>query len=185
MMNKAEDPLLSLIEKTAEGERCAFQKLYELTSAKLFGVLLRILKQQSLAEDVIQEVYLLIWEKAASYKVENGRVMSWMIAIARNKAIDTLRRSDEKMFAVKGSEFEASFVLDEMAQHQQTGQIENRMMLEHCLDEIEETSKESVLLAYHFGFSRDELAKHYDVPTNTIKTRLRRALARLKDCLER
>lgn len=190
-MTDEPDFLLPLMKKTANGDREAFHKLYEQSSAKLFGVLLRILKQEVLAEDVCQEVYLTIWKKASQYDPTLGRVMSWMIAIARNKAIDVIRRADEKMLAQKATGGDVGDQLDLMALHGEGGiafQMNNtveRLALESCLDEIEQKSRECVLLAYHYGLSRDELAERYSVPTGTIKTWLRRALLRLKDCLER
>ena len=184
-MDQIEDGLLPLIEKTAAGDREAFCALYQRSSAKLFGVILRILKQEDLAEDVLKEVYVTIWEKAALYRSEQGRVMSWMIAIARNKAIDVRRRTDEKMFATKGDDRQMQAALDLTVQNLQAGQLEQRLTLEHCLNEIEKKSRDCVVLAYHYGCSRDELAQRYDVPQNTIKTWLRRALMRLKECLER
>ena len=179
------DPLYPLIQSAARGERDGFQHLYEQTAAKLFGVLLRILKEKPLAEEICQDVFVTIWEKAALYNPAQGRVMSWMIAIARNRAIDTLRRGEAKLRQNTMSdpallETEAFENPDPLAPD-----IALQLTLSQCLREIEEKSRQSVLLAYYHGFSRQELADTFDVPTNTMKSWLRRALADLKTCLER
>lgn len=188
-MNSDQDSLALLIRETASGDRTAFRRLYEKSSSKLFGTLLRILKREDLAEDVLQEVYVLIWERAATYSAERGRPMSWMIAIARNKAIDLLRRQEERVVKLSINEEgagEGAALLEARLSEERVGlEPSQSMTLEYCLTEIEETSRECVLLAYQYGYSREELASRYDVPTGTVKSWLRRALQRLKDCLER
>ena len=184
-MTDQPDQLQSLMEKTANGDRGAFRLLYEASSAKLFGVLLRILKEQALAEEVAQEVYLTIWQKARSFNANEGRVMSWMIAIARNRAIDVLRSADQKMLAQKVSPDQTDAIGKAEGLTLKMPDVVEHMALETCLEEIEQRSRECVLLAYHYGLSRDELAARYQVPSGTVKSWLRRALTRLKDCLER
>ncbi len=185
-MQNSSDPLLPLIQKVAAGDNGAVRLLYDQTSSKLFGVILRILKRQDVAEEVCQDVYITIWEKASQFNSGEGRVISWMTTIARNRAIDVLRSREEKMTSqVIDCDFN-----DEMASAlalQTANEVEtaDRMSLAKCLDEIEQKSRECVLLAYQYGLSRDELAERYDVPSGTVKTWLRRALLSLKSCLER
>lgn len=183
------DPLKLLIIETATGDRDAFRLLYEKSSAKLFGTLIRILKREELARDVLQEVYISIWQRASSFDPEHGRAMSWMIAIARNRAIDVLRRADERAVTYSiddDMQGAALAVLDEKLSEQRSSmEPSERMTLEYCLSEIEPKSRECVLLAYQYGYSRDELASKYDVPSGTVKSWLRRALGKLKECLER
>lgn len=183
------DPLALLICETATGDRNAFRMLYEKSSSKLFGTLLRILKREDLAQDVLQEVYVAIWQRAGSFESDKGRAMTWMITIARNRAIDVLRRSEERVTKLSVDDEYSPGALSEMeaqlwADNAGLEPVET-MTLETCLSEIEEKARSCVLLAYHYGYSREELASKYDVPSGTMKSWLRRALQRLKDCLER
>lgn len=185
-MTDIKDPLQALLAETALGDKDAFRLIYDTTAAKLFGILLRILKRQDLAEDILQEVYITIWDKAKSYHSEQGAPISWMSAIARNRAIDVLRRSDERTVKLSLSdEYDENLIEALLAQSTPLADPTDHMALQSCLEEIEMKSKECVLLAYQYGLTRDELSERYDVPAGTIKTWLRRALLRLKDCLER
>ena len=188
-MSEDNDPLALLLVETAAGDRSAFRVLYEKSSAKLFGTLLRILKRDDLAQDVLQEVYVTIWQRASKFDGDKGRAMTWMITITRNKAIDVLRRQEERVSKVS---------IDDERTPAGTAEVEAELFyeraglapdqsisLETCLSEIEETSRDCVLLAYQYGYSREELAAKYEVPSGTIKSWLRRALQRLKECLER
>ncbi len=184
--SSSNDPLLRLLQETASNDRDAFRLLYDSSSAKLFGVILRIVKRQDLAEEILQEVYLIIWNKANSYNPSLGRPLSWMMTIARNKALDTLRGLEAKSQALEYSESDDAPIQSALrAVIPETLDTVDRMSLQSCLDEANEQARESVLLAYIHGFSRDELAARYSVPVNTIKTWLRRALIDLKNCLER
>lgn len=179
-------PLLRLLQETASGERDAFRLLYDSSSAKLFGVILRIVKRQDLAEEILQEVYLIIWNRANSYNPSLGRPLSWMVTIARNKALDSLRGLEAKAQTQdfdEGDDAQIQTAL--LAIRPEALDAGDRLALQDCLDEATEQARESVLLAYVHGFSREELAKRYSVPLSTIKTWLRRALIDLKNCLER
>ena len=189
--SQSNDPLLRLLQETASGDRDAFRLLYDASSAKLFGVLLRILKRQDLAEEVLQDVYLLIWTKANLYNPSKGRPLSWMCAIARNRALDALRTMEEKVQKQEFNEGEdepLTSTLHGLSPSLSTGSDQKgveKLALEACLNEASEQSRDCVLLAYVHGYSREELASRYSVPVNTIKTWLRRALIDLKNCLER
>ncbi len=184
-MNSSSDPLYPLIERTAHGDREGFQLLYDRTGAKLFGVLQRILKDPGLSEEICQEVFVTIWQKAKLYNPDQGRVMSWMIAIARNRAIDTLRRSEEKVRQNTLGDLDSAGLASLPALQQNPPDMTAQLSLTRCLNEIDEERRQSVLLAYCYGWSREELANKYEVPLNTMKSWLRRALQQLKDCLER
>ncbi len=180
------DPLLRLLQETASGERDAFRLLYDSSSAKLFGVILRIVKRQDLAEEILQEVYLIIWNKANTYNPSLGRPLSWMITIARNKTFDTLRGIEAKSQTLEFNENDDGYYQTALLEiSSKTIDATDRISLQNCLDETTTQARESVSLAYIHGYSREELATHYSVPVNTIKTWLRRALIDLKNCLER
>jgi RNA polymerase sigma-70 factor (ECF subfamily) len=182
------DPLAILIRSTAEGDRSAFQSLYQKSSAKLFGTLLRILKRDELAEEVLQEVYVVIWQRAGQFESGKGRAMTWMITIARHKAIDLLRRQEEQVAKVSLDDDGApatALEIETQLWDQSAGlSPASAMTLETCLSELEPKARDCVRLAYQYGYSREELAAKHEVPSGTLKSWLRRALKRLKDCLE-
>ena len=171
-----------MLERTAKADRQAFRSLYDASSAKLMGVLMRILKNREKAEDVLQEVYVKIWQKADTYDASLGRPITWMATIARNRAIDVVRATRvETTLDEPGSE-ESLYQMTSAATLQSpTDELES---LRHCLGELAEDTREYVLLAYYQGYSREELAERYKSPIGTIKTRLRRGLLALKECLD-
>jgi RNA polymerase sigma-70 factor, ECF subfamily len=170
----------SLIGKIALGDRAAFRSLYAATSAKLFGVCLRVLKNRTDAEDVLQEAYVKIWHNAARYQVSGYSPITWLVAIARNQSIDRLRA--RKPDAAELSE--ADDVADHAATPEQlavSGGEAERLRL--CLDKLSPGRAEAVKAAYMEGYSYQELADRLDQPINTVRTWLRRSLISLKECL--
>ncbi|WP_224405652.1 sigma-70 family RNA polymerase sigma factor [Afifella sp. IM 167] len=179
------DSLAVLLERAGARERAAFEALYQAVSGKLFGVQLRILKDRTLAEDTLQETFLKIWERAASYDRKAGAPLSWMIAIARNAAIDRLRSKEDRLGKASVTETETG---EDILQYLDGGitagdPVEARA-LRHCLNGLEEQARDTVVLAYCYGFSREELAERYARPVGTIKTWLHRSLKTLFQCLE-
>ena len=174
--------LRALLADVSRAETRALAELYDLTSPKLFGVILRIQRDRSLAEDVLQDVYLKVWQAAGSYVPEAGRPLTWLCAIARNRAIDSVRRKTEVQAPVSesGEDWIAQLA------DPRTGEdpILDRGALTVCLKRLDPVHAECVMLAYCEGWSREDLARRHDRPVNTIKTWLHRALASLKACLE-
>jgi len=176
------EDLSVLMAAVAEGDRLAFKHLYDRTSARLLGIVRRIVRDRPLAEEVLQEVYLRIWERAGTYRTEAGTALSWMISIARHRAIDVLRQRKEIVLAPleDGEDW-----LERVAgPGDGETDLEDRDRLRHCLQRLEEPQRSCILLAYCDGYSRDELATRYEAPVNTIKTWLHRGLAVLRSCLE-
>lgn len=169
-----------LIGRCALRDRAAFRTLYERTSAKLFGVTLRILKNRSEAEEAIQEVYVKIWQRADRYVAGSYSPISWMVAVARNHSLDILRArrpvSDDIDVAL---DIPDSGPSPERA----TENSQERSRIEHCLGLLEVERADAVRGAYLDGFSYEELATRYDVPLNTMRTWLRRSLLKLRECL--
>jgi RNA polymerase sigma factor (sigma-70 family) len=175
--------LATLLNAVARRDRAAFKDLYERIAPKLFAILLRILRNKATAEEVLQEVFLRIWQNAESFSAEAGPAMGWLISIARNRAIDVLRSKNpaEPVADMDGAElFERIAEPTDREAH-----MMNIAALRHCLGTIEEPVRSSILLAYYEGYSREELAQRFERPVNTIKTWLHRGLAALKSCLER
>jgi RNA polymerase sigma-70 factor, ECF subfamily len=175
-----EDPIANLIQKCAAQDRAAFRSLYRDSSAKLMGVLLRILRERSEAEDALQDVYTRVWTRAGRFDASKGRGMTWLISIARNLAIDRLRArpaatSDDGLDTVQDSAPRAETRL--------IAEGEARRVVD-CFDTLEPDRAEAVRGAYLGGLSYVDLAARHAVPLNTMRTWLRRSLLKLKECLE-
>ncbi|MEE3214496.1 MAG: sigma-70 family RNA polymerase sigma factor [Pseudomonadota bacterium] len=170
-----------LLARVEKGDREAFAELYQATSAKLFGTVLRILKDTTWADDVIQDVYVTIWQKADRFDQQRGSVIGWMATLARNAAIDDLRRAPRHQ-SEDDSHLENAAATQASA-FEQRDQDESSDRLSQCLEELEETRSQMVRLAYLDGWSRADLASHFGQPVNTVKTWLHRALKQLKGCL--
>ncbi len=171
----------ALIARVALADRAAFRVLYSATSAKLFGVVLRILGERAEAEDVVQEVYVKVWHGAGRYAANGLSPMTWLIAIARNAAIDRLRARPRGMAQAEVPETADPAPGPEA----QAVAASERRRIEACLGELEADRAEAVRGAYLDGLSYDDLARRHGVPLNTMRTWLRRSLLKLRECLTR
>ncbi|GJD67097.1 sigma-70 family RNA polymerase sigma factor [Methylobacterium gnaphalii] len=176
--------LTRLLAKIAGGDLRGIDELYERTAPKLFGLILRIQRDRSLAEDVLQDVYLRIWQVAGSYAPDVGRPLPWLCTIARNRAIDSVRRKREEQVPVYGRDGGEDWMARLADPRDEATAFLDRDALATCLGRLEPAHRDCVVQAYCEGLSRDELAMRFDRPVNTIKTWLHRALASLKGCLE-
>lgn len=175
--------LIATLARIPLGDRAALQTVYRLTSAKLFGVCVRILGERADAEDVLQEVYVTVWRKAADFDASRASPMTWLIAIARNRAIDRLRatRQTRAMDTIDAANevpdgaFGADAVL-EMSQ--------DTARLHGCLDGLAVHERNALRGAFFDGNTYDELAARMKVPLGTMKSWIRRAMIKLKGCLE-
>ena len=176
------DPLVALLAACARGDRAAFENLYRQTSAKLFGVALRIVRQEDLAEDVLQDCYIRIWNRAGDYREGLAAPMTWMASIVRNRSLDWLRRPNPEVIDVDGEIIEgvAGNGLGPLAALEQS---RDGAALARCLGELEPRQRQAILLAFHGGLSHSELAAQLRQPLGTVKTWVRRGLAKLKTCL--
>lgn len=174
----AAEPLEHLILAVADQDRDAFRSLYDRTSAKLFGVILRILPERAQAEDAMQEVYARIWRNAAGYDATRGRPITWLATIARNHAVDVRRRE-----GARGAGRTSDIDLDLLAGGVGASS-ETLAALSVCLGRLEGELRRLVLAAYCHGESREELAERSGRPVGTIKSWLHRGLASLRTCLD-
>jgi RNA polymerase sigma-70 factor, ECF subfamily len=175
--------IVAALARIPSGDRTALQTIYRLTSTKLFGVCLRILGERSEAEDVLQDVYLTVWGKAADFDPERASPMSWLIAIARNRAIDRLRaagrgRRMERIDAAAELPDPAPGA-DGVLERQQ-----DRSRLHVCLGRLAEHERAALGGAFFDGNTYEELAQRMSVPLGTMKSWIRRAMFKLKACLE-
>lgn len=173
--------LHELMTRIARRDRAAFAELYRRTSAQLFGIALRILRQREEAEDVLQESFVAVWNQAGSFDPDKGSVMTWLVTILRHRAIDRRRRrahledrtgSEEDLLALSagaGDEADRSAGL---------------AALEKCLGTLDDMPRRAILLAYAYGYTHEELAARLATPIGTVKSWVRRSLERLKRCLD-
>lgn len=174
--------LAALVLAVATGDRNAYQRLYVKTAPKLFAIILRMIRDRSMAEDILQDVFLRVWRNAGNFTPQSGNPMAWLSAIARNRAIDVLRQKN--LVLLDRDQGETDWQERIADPHDQEREFVDLAALRHCLAEIDEPARSCILLAYYEGYSRDELAKRFDRPVNTIKTWLHRSLLALKSCLE-
>ena len=173
----------TMIARIAMRDRAAFSALYDATSAKLFGVCLRVLNNRSEAEDALQDVYLRVWSKADSYAVTGHSPMTWLITVARNIAIDRLRRKGRA--AGRAVEMDDMDRIPASIPGPEASAIESseRARMTVCLEQLDREKADSVRSVYLEGLTYQDLATRHDVPLNTMRTWLRRSLLKLKDCL--
>ena len=175
-------PLAQLLADTARGDQRAFQSLYQATSAKLFGIILRICRDRQISEDALQETFLKIWRRAESYDRALGEPISWMCVIARRTSIDAIRQRSEPRTITATDDFDPLDLVADPASEGPDGA--DLGALRKCLGTLDEEQRSCVLLAYYEGFSREELGEKFGRPVGTIKTWLFRSLALLRDCLD-
>ena len=179
MLTPAE--LVWLIAAVAKGDEDAFERLYAATRAKLYGVVLRILRRQDLAEEVIQETYVKVWSSAGLFNPALSSPITWMASIARNRAIDVVRKRGELSIEEEPAAMEvAADSPDPLARREMTEEL--KRLLE-CIGRLEPDRQKLVLLAYYNGWSRDQLAAKFETPVNTVKTWLRRSMMDIRECL--
>jgi RNA polymerase sigma-70 factor, ECF subfamily len=176
-----DDPIAQLLIRIAAQERAAFRDIYAATSAKLMGVLLRILNDRALSEDALQEVYTRVWLRAGRFDASKGRGMTWLITMARNHAIDLLRARRD--VTAEDGAVEAMVDRGPNAEGQSIAMGEARRVAD-CFATLEPDRAAAVRSAYLDGLSYQELADHHAVPLNTMRTWLRRSLLRLRECLD-
>lgn len=170
-----------MIARTALGDRAAFSALYDATSAKLFGTCLRVLKDRATAEDVLQEAYMKVWRHADRYASNGISPMTWLITIARNSAIDRLRRI--RAAAESGGEPDVNLAATGPTPEQAAIARSEAGQIATCLDRLEPDRSDAVRGAYLDGLSYADLAARHNVPLNTMRTWLRRSLQSLRECM--
>lgn len=179
----AQAQLAELLARTGVGDRRAFAALYEATRAKLFAVSLRIVRERPLAEEVLQDSYVRIWNHAKEYAQARSAPLTWMTAIVRNRSLDIVRRTREEPDV---DEVLTAGLMDEGAlPPQAVAERDDAHSIRDCLGELEGDQRQSIALAFFHGLSHSELAAHLGKPLGTVKTHIRRGLLKLRDCLAR
>lgn len=172
------------LDGVADGDRGAFERVYRATSAKLFGICLRLLRDRAEAEDTLQEVFVSIWHKAGQYDAQRASAIAWLAMIARNRCIDRLRSSKHLQYS------DAIDVTEHLPDDRPDGlehaeRADQRERLEACLRELEPNRERLLRTAFFEGATYDELARRSNTPLSTVKSWIRRSLIKLRECLER
>ncbi|MFN4100544.1 MAG: sigma-70 family RNA polymerase sigma factor [Pararhodobacter sp.] len=187
-----DDHIGSLLQRIAAQDRAAFEALYSESAGKLSGVLHRILGNRSEVDDAMQEIYVRVWQRSAQYRPDRGAGMSWLIAVARNHALDRLRarpgRAGLRQETARDPDGQDPLErVADTAAGAEAGLVakgEAKRVIE-CFDELETDRAAAVKGAYLQGLSYLDLAERHGVPINTMRTWLRRSLLRLRECMDR
>lgn len=173
--------LAAALVRAGGGDKAALSRVYDLTAPKLFGVVLPIVREREGAEDVLQDVYLKIWRRAGRFSAERASPITWLCAIARNSAIDWVRKRG------RGQEVGVD-ILPEIEDDAPDAEDmlcskEDRDRLRRCLEGLQDDHRRSIRLAFFHGLTYSELALRVGVPLGTMKSWIRRGLASLRGCL--
>ena len=174
--------LAQLLMRTGKHDQQAFAELYERTSAKLYGVCLRMLRDRSDADEVLQETWATVWRRAANFDPDKAGAITWLVTLARNKAIDRLRHHREEQLG-------EPFKLEEIADADPTPAADAEasqeyQRLQRCIGALESRQRTAVREAFFTGATYNQLATRCNVPLGTMKSWIRRSLLQLRTCLE-
>jgi len=167
-----------LIQRAADGDRGAFEQLYQRYARPVFGLALRRLGDRGRAEDAVQETFASIWRSAASYRPERGPGAPWLYAVARNAIVDRARSRTEIPAEIPDEPSHDAGPADRAEQNWVAWQVHR------ALEELPEREREVISLAYWSGLSQSEVAEFLGIPLGTVKTRTRAALMRLSEILD-
>ncbi len=184
--------LSQLLARAGLGDRSAFASLYERSSSHLFAVVLRIQRDRAQAEDLLQEIYVSVWKAAASFDAARSQPLTWLTHIARNRAIDSLRRAKTQPHTESLSvaddddrpDPQDALASAEPGPLDLLGQASDKRQLSQCMEHLSPPQRQSVALAFFDGLSHAEVAEQLREPLGTVKSWVRRALQTLKGCLE-
>lgn len=175
------------MEKIKAGDVNAFEELYDQYNRLLFGMIISIVKEREEAEDLLQEVFVKVWQKAHTFNKKRGNVYSWLVTISRNKAIDRIRSKDYKTqekasvsvnkpaFSLEGDKYDPL----------ETTIYSNRAdIVKKALAKIPKSQRKVLEIAYYRGMTQSEISDHLDIPLGTVKTRTRQGMIKLRNMLE-
>ena len=176
--------LVRALARAGEGHDEALREIYDLTAAKLYGICLRILGDAQEAEDALQDVFVSVWKRAASFDAGRASPITWLATLARNRAIDHLR-SRQRAGVLAPVEAALDIADPRPSALTVLQAAEDRTRLAGCIAEMDERSGAAIRSAFFGGFTYAQLAEQAAMPLATMKSIVRRALMKLKDCLER
>ena len=176
---------IALLRRVAQGDRRAFEELYDRFSGVLFSTAYRVLNNQEAAEDVLQDVFIQIWEKAPLYDPTRGKPMTWAVTLTRNKAIDrlrsTVRRNRLQDDVQRESETFEQF--DDRSSFDAVASGETSKLVREAIQKLTKDQREAIELAFFSSLTQTEIAERLGEPLGTIKARIRRGMMKLKDVI--
>ena len=175
--------LMELLARTALGDQRAFAELYQATSAHLYAVALRILRQGPAAEEALQESFVNVWHHARSYVAARSQPLTWLTSIVRNRCLDQLRRREVETSAMDDDEA-GNVAADDPTPLERLLSGADARAIGRCVETLEACQKQAIALAFFQGLSHAELARHLGQPLGTVKSWIRRGLERLRTCLD-
>lgn len=194
-MDRAVEPvrdLGDLLARVALRDQAAFKQLYDATVRCLLGITMRMLRDQAWAEEVVQEAYVAVWHSAASYSSFKAQPMTWLMTIARNKALDALRSTaSDRQHIVRPQVHDDDDDTVQIDMADERGSALEHLLeamdaerLRRCMQRLEPAQRQAIALAFYDGLTHSELAAHMRQPLGTVKAWVRRGLDRLKPCLQ-
>lgn len=189
LLTKIEEKLAAdheLIRAIAQKDQRALEALYDRYSKLLYSLILRIVRSATEAEDILQEVYLQVWHKASTFSSLRGNLYSWLVTLARNRAIDRLRSKSQRQQRLRSPEEELLSLSDQTTQANPLLVLEVKeagKILRSTLRKLTKSQRDILELAYYEGLSQSEIAEKLGTPLGTVKTRMRKAMMTLRDSL--
>ncbi len=179
--------LAQLLERTARHDQAAFRALYDAASPHLFGLLVRILKRRDWAEEALQDCFLKIWQKADTYAPEKGAPLTWLMTVARYRALDLLRvKRPEVEMPEEGEDSSMAFADESSGMDPESEAVASEGIgrLSRCMEGLQDEQRRCVMLAYYEGYTHQELTEVVGAPLGTVKSWVRRGLQKLRECLD-
>lgn len=176
---------IELLQRVAQGDRVSFETLYDRFSGVLFSTAYRVLNNQEAAEDVLQDVFIQIWEKAPLYDPARGKPMTWAVTLTRNKAIDRLRSTVRRNRLQDDVEREAETFeqFDDRSSFDAVAAGETKRIVRDAIQKLSKDQREAIELAFFSSLTQAEIAVRLNEPLGTIKARIRRGMMKLREVL--
>jgi RNA polymerase sigma-70 factor, ECF subfamily len=173
----------ALIRKVADGDQSALATLYDSTSRLVFGLIVRIVVDRTIAEEVLLDVYTQVWRQAAAYDTKRGAPLVWLMTIARTRGIDRLRSGRHEQQHKESLDAIGEIKSNDASPETDTMTAERRQLVRSALESLSPEQREVIELAYYFGLSHSEIALKLGQPLGTVKTRTRLGMMKLRDML--
>ncbi|WP_407686054.1 sigma-70 family RNA polymerase sigma factor [Mycobacterium sp. HUMS_1102779] len=183
MSGRPGDELDALLRRVARGDGAAFAAVYDLTASRVYGLVMRVLRDPGYSEETTQEIYFELWRTAGEYDSGRGSALAWLLTMAHRRAVDRVRSEEafsrrESRYAASSAEPPGDVVVDSAIAG------EERRAVTECLDALTDTQRQCIQLAYYEGLTYSEVSQRLDANLSTIKSRMRDALRSLRNCLD-
>ena len=172
-----------LLARIAAGDQPALAEFYDASSAKVFGLVMKILADRTVAEEVTMDVYTQVWRRASTYDTERGTPGSWLMMLAKTRAIDRFRSSYLERGRQVPLDHAAEVPGDRATPEQYSAGLERQRLVQDALTSLSAEQREAIALAYYWGLSQSEIADRLQLPLGTVKTRMRLGMIRLREVL--